>query len=548
MKSRWFLAAAATFLCCIGCVSVDNELGGSFLPVNHTYKVVSPAPVEIPVQMKLADSLSAYSSTRITIGAIRNDEEFGLSTRSSCLTLVPMYMGSLDFGTNPVFQSFHFTAVADSSSVCDLNQHNILQSVYVYELSEQLDTNYRTYCKTEPAHGTKLISTTIPVIGNKDSLSFNFTKEFAERFFTITEEESKDINLYTKRFPGIYITTGKPVDRGGRFNMYQLQLQYDSDHGYIKGSAAALKFNSTFKIDGEDVKKDTTCWFYFSATDFYDIDSLLTNSGTGSFPQYCANITGDASASKVGPATDVIYIEGGGGVKPVISAKDIRAKAVQMISANGHDPKKAVINKATITLHYMEPDPEFETMYKVPEILSPTCLIHGTEQGVISYMGLTDASDKNEDQGSIHRAQMTYTPDITYHLQRLLGLEDDTDKMDGGDYDIWLLVQHNDVTTTTTSGNTEMSEYFNYLAYQSMMSSMYGGGYGYGGYGYGGYGYSNYYNYAMMAQYYGSSTTSSTSTPTLDRDRYYYCRLYGPDAADPALRPSFSFTYSIPNE
>ena len=547
MKSSWFLAAAATLLCCIGCVSVDNELGGSFLPVNHTYQVVSPAPVEIPVQMKLADSLSAYSSTRITIGAIRNDEEFGLSTRSSCLTLVPMYVESLDFGKNPVLQNFHFSALADSSSVCDLDQKNILQSVYVYELSEQLDPDYRTYCKTEPAHGTKLISTTVPVIGHGDSLSFNFTKEFAEKFFTITEEESKDIKLYTKRFPGIYITTGKPVGRGGRFNIYQLQLQYDSDYGYIKGSTAALKFNSTWTIDGKEVKKDSTFWFYFSATDFYDIDSLLTNSGTGSFPQYCANVTGDASVSKVGAATDYVFIEGGGGVKPVISAKDIRSKAVQMIAANGHDPKKAVINKATITLHYAEPDADFETMYKVPDILSPTCLIHGTEPGVISYMGLTDASDENEDQGGIHRSQMTYSPDITYHLQRLLALDDDTDKMDGGDYDIWLLIQHNDVTTTTTSGNSELSEYYNYLAYQSMMSNMYGGGYGYG-YGYGGYGYSNYYNYAMMAQYYGSSSTTSKTTPTLDRDRYYYCKLYGPATADPALRPTFSFTYSIPNE
>ena len=547
MKSSWFLAAAATLLCCIGCVSVDNELGGSFLPVNHTYQVVSPAPVEIPVQMKLADSLSAYSSTRITIGAIRNDEEFGLSTRSSCLTLVPMYVESLDFGKNPVLQNFHFSALADSSSVCDLDQKNILQSVYVYELSEQLDPDYRTYCKTEPAHGTKLISTTVPVIGHGDSLSFNFTKEFAEKFFTITEEESKDIKLYTKRFPGIYITTGKPVGRGGRFNIYQLQLQYDSDYGYIKGSTAALKFNSTWTIDGKEVKKDSTFWFYFSATDFYDIDSLLTNSGTGSFPQYCANVTGDASVSKVGAATDYVFIEGGGGVKPVISAKDIRSKAVQMIAANGHDPKKAVINKATITLHYAEPDADFETMYKVPDILSPTCLIHGTEPGVISYMGLTDASDENEDQGGIHRSQMTYSPDITYHLQRLLALDDDTDKMDGGDYDIWLLIQHNDVTTTTTSGNSELSEYYNYLAYQSMMSNMYGGGYGYG-YGYGGYGYSNYYNYAMMAQYYGSSSTTSKTTPTLDRDRYYYCKLYGPAATDPALRPTFSFTYSIPNE
>ena len=47
---------------------------------------------------------------------------------------------------------------------------------------------------------------------------------------------------------------------------------------------------------------------------------------------------------------------------------------------------------------------------------------------------------------------------------------------------------------------------------------------------------------------YGSSTSPSTSTPTLDRDRYYYCKLYGPTATDASLRPSFSFTYSIPNE
>ena len=97
MKSRWFLAAAAT-LCCAGCVSVDNELGGSLLPVNHTYKVVSPDPVAIPVQMRMSDSLSAYSSTRITVGAIRNDDEFGLSTRSSCVTLVPMFVDEIDYG------------------------------------------------------------------------------------------------------------------------------------------------------------------------------------------------------------------------------------------------------------------------------------------------------------------------------------------------------------------------------------------------------------------------------------------------------------------
>ena len=545
MKSRWFLAAAVVMSCSIGCVSVNSELGGNMLPPNHTYKVVTPKSIEIPVQMKLADSLSAYSSSRITVGSIRNDEEFGLSTRSCCLTLVPMFADGLDFGKNPVFRQFHFSATPDTLSVCDEDQYEILQSVFVYELSEQLDTNYLTYCTTQPPHGSEPITTNIPVLGKGDSLSFNFNKAFGEQYLTITEEELHDINLYTKRFPGIYITTGNPVGRGGRFNIFNLQLQYDSDYGYLTGSMAELKFNSTWTVDGTDVQKDTAFYFYFSPTDFYDIDSLLTNSGTGSFPQYCANVTGDASASLTGDAGDYIYVEGGGGVKPCISGSYLRDKTVEIIKANGHDPKKAIINKASITMHYAAPDPLFETMYKLPQIMSPTCRIK--VDTLYSYMGLTDASDSNEDQGEIHRSQMTYSPDITYHLQTLLGLDDGNEQLAEGSYDIWMLIQHNDVVTTTTSGNSEISDMYSYLAYQSMMSGMYGG---YGGYGYGGYGsyYSNYYNYALMAQLYGSSSTTSTTTANLDRDRYYYCRLYGPTAADESLRPTFSFTYSIPNE
>ena len=549
MKSRWFLAAAAS-LCCIGCVSVDNELGGNMLPVSHTYKVVSPDPVEISVQMRMSDSLSAYSSTRITVGAIRNDEEFGLSTRSSCVTLVPMFVDKIDYGKNPEFKSFHFSAAADSSSVCDKGQLDILQSIMVYELSEQLDPNYLTYCGSDPAHGTSPITKGIPVIGPGDSLSFNFTKEFGQKYLTITEEESKDINLFTKRFPGIYITTTEPKGRGGRFNIFKLQLQYDSDYGYMTGCMAELKFNSTWEIDGKSVQKDSSLYFYYSATDFYDLDSLFSHSGSGNFPQYCANVTKVGSAAMAGDATDYIYVDGGSGVKPVVSAKEIRNKAIQAIKANGHDPGKAIINKASITIHYLAPDDKFENMHKVPQILSPTCRIK-TSDTTYTYMGLTDASDSNEDQGNIHRSQMTYSPDITYHLQRLIGLEDGDSQIDDGSYDIWMLIQHNDVVTTTTSGNSEMSDLYNYMAYQSMMSGMYGGygGYGYG-YGYGGYGnyYSNYYNYALMAQMYGSSSTTSTTSANLDRDRYYYCKLYGPDAADPAMRPTFSFTYSIPNE
>ncbi len=543
MKAKLFIILSAVTLCCAGCVSQDNTLGESLIPVNHIYRVVSPDPVEIPVRMEVADSLSAYSSTRITIGAIRNDSEFGVSTRSSCLTLVPLFVDSLDFGTNPVPLEFHFSASVDSTSVSDRMEQNIIQNVFVYELSEALDES-KTYCRSLPEHSSDVITTNLPIITPGDSLSFDFNLDFAKKYLDIKSEDLKDLSAYTKRFPGICITTGKPVGQGGRFNIFNLQLAYDSDYGYLMGNMAKLRFNSTWEEDGVPVQKDSSFYFYFSPTDFFDIDSLLTNSGTGSFPQYCANLTKDASSAYVGDATDYVYVEGGAGVKPVVSAEFLRRSAIERISANGHDPSKAVINKASLTFHYVAPDPLFETMYKVPEILSPTCRIKGEE--AVSFMGLTDASDSNEDQGSRHLAQMTYSPDITYHLQTLLGLKDDNEQLLNGSYDVWLLIMHNDVVTTTTSGNSELSEYYNYLAYQSYMGDMYGGyGYGYGSYGYG---YNNYYNYSMMAQMYGSSTTTSSVSVNLDRDRYYYCRLYGPEASDASLRPTFSFTYSIPGE
>ena len=550
MKFRWIPVLAAAVVACAGCVSKNNELGGSMIPVSHSYKVVSPDPVHIPVKMKVADSLSAYSSTRITIGSIRDDSELGLSTRSSCITLVPMFLDELDYGTNPVFKSFHFSAALDSVSVSSLNQSKILQNVFVYELSEALDPDYKTYCNSTPAHGSNLVTTNIPLINGSDSLSFNFTREFGEKYLTITPEELADMTLYTARFPGIYISTNEPEGQGGRFNIYDLQLDYDSDYGYIKGNVAELKFNSTWTVDGESVNKDSTLFFYFSATDFYDLDSLFTNSGTGSFPQYCANVTSDATASLAGNAGEYLYATGGAGVKPVFSAKMLRDTAMAIIAANGHDPKKAVINKASITMQYFAPDEKFETLYKIPEILSPTCRIV-SDDGNVSFMGLTDASDSNEDQGNRHLSRMSYSPDITYHLQSLIQLDDDNAQLLNGSYDIWMHIMHKDIVVTTTSGNSELSEYYNYLAYQSYMGNMYGGygGYGYGGYGgYGSYGYSNYYNYALMAQMYGSSSTSTSSSANLDRDRYYYCKLHGPEAAEEDMRPSFSFTYSIPND
>lgn len=532
---------AAALLACVSCVDVDNGLGGGLLPVNHTYTVIDPDPVDIGVDVRMADSLSGYSSTRITIGAIRNDDEYGLTTRASVVTLIPL-ADTVDFGSNPVYRNFHFSAILDSTSVDRLDQKNIIQNVNVYEMEEPLSDG-QAYCNSEVSHG-KRVSNTIPTINGDDSLSFNFTREFGRKYMGMTMADLADYDTYLKHFPGIYINTDAPLGQGGRINIYQLQLGYSNGYG-ITGSYAELSWTGTYK--GE--RKDTSMFFYFSATGFYDLDSLMNNSGTGSFPQYCLDLTGHESRARAGKAGEMIYVEGGGGLKPVVSAKEIRDAMRDIISSDGHDPSKAVVNRATLNFHFEPSDPEFELMYKVPEILSPTCRI--VTDSTVSFMGLSDASSSVENQGDINRSWFTYNPDITYHAQKLLLMEDDNEFLANGSYDIWLLIMHNDIITTTSSGNSDISQYYQYLAYQSYMNNMYGGygGYGYGGYGYGyGSSYSNYYNYAMMAQYYGSSSTSTSSKSQLDRDRYYYCRLYGPEASDESLRPQLSFTYSVPND
>ena len=73
----------------VSCVGVDQNLGGDFIPTDQKYDFHTAEFDLDEVWMKSIDSLTAYSSRRITIGAIR-DETFGLFSRGSVVTLVPV--------------------------------------------------------------------------------------------------------------------------------------------------------------------------------------------------------------------------------------------------------------------------------------------------------------------------------------------------------------------------------------------------------------------------------------------------------------------------
>ncbi len=534
-KLTAIIALAAGLASCVG---VDQSLGGDFIPIDQKYDFHTAEFDLDEVWMKSIDSLTAYSSRRITIGSIR-DETFGLFSRGSVVTLVPV-LDTVDFGKDPVFRRFKFKAAVDSVSVADESQANILQNVNVYALTEPLGSK-DYFSRAEVKHGTKRITKGIPIANGQDSLTFEFTEDYGKQYLDITQDDLKDLETYTKKFPGIYLCTDDPTGNGGRFDMYEfdiLRTTSSTSGSYISrtDNYAILYFNGEF--DGE--RRDSSLMFYFSPVEMQDLDSLINATSLPS--QYVFNVDRHESDHLVGLAGDKIYIEGGSGVKPMVPASEIRRLVNAEIVRQGGDPATALISKATIEMPFDFPD-DYTTMFRYPKVLSPTIKI--STDTTVTFAGLTDASASDENQGDINRSLCNYAPDITHHVQQIIRKEDDDKNL--SNYDIWFLIMWYETTTTTDSQAQELANYYQQLAYYSYYNQLYGG-YGsyYGGYGYSGYGsyYNNYYNYSSMAQYAYASATTTTSNTELDKDRYYRAVLRGPKAD--GKKPKLKVTFAIP--
>ena len=547
MKTR-FLALAAALVCCYSCIETDSTLGGNLVPTVETYTFhTAEIPIE-DISMQMADNLSGYSDSRVTIGAIR-EPEYGLTTRASSITLVPLFIDKLDMGQNPIFKRFHFSIGRDTTCVLDPTQANILQRVNVYSLNEPVDPSVDYDVNRPIAHGAETITIGQPVYNGLDSLTFDFSEEFGKKYLQITQDDLKDIETYLAKFPGIYLETEIPEKDGGRINMLDVQMGYDANSGYVTGNFATLSYSAEFR----GKRKDTTVVFWYGATDFYDLDSLF-NSYSGSFPQYALNYTGQQTRDRVGAAQDKIWIEGGGGLKPVISALSLKHLVEQAVIQAGGDPKDAVIDKASLIFPFDFPEDYKEMDRYWPYRLSPTCRLVNEDESA-TYMGLTDASSSNENQGDVDRSLFRYAPDITYHMQEILKIDETaTDKTTtknllAGNYDIWLLVMAQETQTTVSTTSKETQEMYQYLAYQSYYNGMYGG-YGYGGYGGYGSGYGSYYNnyltYAMLAQQASQARTSTSTSIELDTDRFYCASLHGPKAAGKV--PTLQLIFALPNQ
>ena len=552
---KLLFACAAAALAASACIKVDNSLGSGLVDKGLLYDTYT---VEFPLtdlMMKRSSDISGYSSTRVVIGAVR-DDVFGLSTRESAFTLVPA-LDTLDLGTNPKAESFSIYFAADSVSCADDSQARIMQNIYVTALNSALDPE-KTASNTEIDHSETLITDGLPVYSGSGPLRFSFTKKFAQDYLDGLKSVAPDGVLvnrewdsdqmearfkeYTAKLPGIHMRTDQPSGNGGRINLFGLScLEVSNGQLYINNNLAVLRYTND-----EVAGKDTTLAIVFvpGEMSFLDEDTSI-DAGTR-FYLFAVNRT--THTFPEGPATTKLLVEGGSGVKPVISAKELYNKTKAEIEAKGGNIQDAIVTKATIVLPFDMPF-NYQDMKYFPAILSPTIRHTVTDEdgkSTVQFAGLTDASVSTENQGDIDRSNLVYCPDISYHVQEILK-RDDLDTAD--DADIWLLTIHSE-KVAQAADNTQ-NAYLQQLMYASYYNSLYGGGYGYGGYGYGSYGYggygnsyNNYYTYAMLAQMLAAANQTTYTTNTeLDKDRYYRAILHGPTGF--GTKPFFRVTFAV---
>ena len=234
--SRIAAAFGAILLGSASCVNIDETLGGNFIPTDQTWNVFPCEPVAFKkegITLKNSDYLSGYSTSRFTFGSIQSGDF--RSDKGTSFTLVPL-ADSLDFGEDHKVLQFHLTAVRDTLSMVYDKDERILQNVYVYSLNAPLDSTV-LYTSTDLKKdfvdiGGGRITKGVPVYNGGDSLSFDFSTEYAEavisgikEFQKMTTLQKDSLSNYLKHVPGIYMETDPMAADGGRINMFNRPLR-----------------------------------------------------------------------------------------------------------------------------------------------------------------------------------------------------------------------------------------------------------------------------------------------------------------------------------
>jgi hypothetical protein len=387
-----FRSAAAILISSLitSCIETDKTTGSGLVPDNHILKVKT-AIFDLPVQMKMSDSLQTIFSGSLVVGAYK-DPDLGLVEASTAFQMIPA-ADSLSFGTNPVAKSFKmYVNVADKSFFYEKDQY-VPQNFHVYTLTRDLDSSVAyNNSLTDSDYNPVKINLGGSIFFGGDSLVMDLSLAYAQQLLSATTAESDSTEIFLKRFKGLYMKTD-PLPgslEGGRFNIIDpLDIFFTLEYRHIDAA--------------NNIDKDSLIYYFVS-----DVRPTLNR-----FKHSSQSLQSTNPQQK-------IYVEGLAGIKPYIDFNDVKTQMTSWAQANNTDISKLIIAKAELRFPYEFPQ-DFTRMTYYPSQLFLFTREKGgtTTTPTVMYEPVDDIS-YYESNGSINRSLLYYSLDISTYLQKIV--------------------------------------------------------------------------------------------------------------------------------
>ncbi len=370
------------------CVDVDKSLGGDVIPGDYNLEIENMT-LDVPVQMKMADSLQTLYPDYLIVGAYK-DPELGAVLSQGAFHFVPVNKGN-DYGDNPVPISFKIYINVSQRLVLDQSEVSIPQNMYLYKLKKGIDSTmlYSNSLSVNDIDPVPINLGAISYFGG-DSINMNLSLDFAEEILSSSQEERDSIELFAQKFKGLLISTEQMPGSltGGRFNII------DPSNIYLE-----MKYRHT-EVDSL-IDKDSVVLFYVPTSIPY-MNKYSHSSGT-----FESN----------NPSGKII-LEGLAGIKPYIDFEEVKRDIHLWAEENDILPERLVISKAELRLPYeLPPDYRLLSQY-------PTQLFLATRISSVAYDNLPlyqPVSDINIlSSGTMNRSKMYYSLNISSYIQRML--------------------------------------------------------------------------------------------------------------------------------
>jgi len=418
------VTAAIALSAFTSCITTDKTLGSKYVPDNQDMDILTDE-IDLPVELRMADSLQSSISGTIILGSI-NTDTFG-TIKLTAATSITAATDSIYWGGDPILKSITLECPVTGHQYLEEDQIFITQNLRAYQLKEKLDsTKIYSNSITRKDCQDKCITKGNAIYMGGDTLYMHLTEEFGQQFFNYDIKTLDSADLFMDSIKGIYFEMDDLEEgvNGGRLNFIDLSASYIDIH-----------FSS---IGYEGERRDTVVSFLI-----------------GNYTAVTGITSGSAKHVTSNPE-EKIYIEGFNGIKPFISAVNLKRSIGKWASSKGLDLTKVIVVKAALEFPF-----DYSGNYKdyspFPTNLFPCQRVEATT-GDIVYSPIDEIYDDNMSDGSINKSLDYYKPDAGNFIQDLI--RTDESKLTYKD-DIWMM-QTYAYTNSTSSTTYYYTDYNNY--------------------------------------------------------------------------------------